>query len=255
MPSPDWRARILEHQANVQDLIEAHTYVDGWGSASRPALVKCTDGREYVVKGSQAGRMIIADQVVGRLGQEIGAPVAEVMLIHVPEALVQAEPRLAHFQPGIGHGSAWIPGCTERSGLNHQNTRENRGPFSSLAILYGWMFANDDQFIYRNQQPHLVYSVDHGHFFHGGPNWSRSSLAAAPKAVPNREIGRGCSLTADELAAACAPLRCIDDETISKVVAAPPDSWSLLLDERIALARYIARRRDELLLSVERLCT
>jgi hypothetical protein len=40
--------------------------------------------------------------------------------------------------------------------------------FASIAIFYGWLGANDRQFIYGKNAPYKVYSVDHGHFFPNG---------------------------------------------------------------------------------------
>jgi hypothetical protein len=77
---------------------------------------------------------------------------------------------------------------------------DNRPRFAALAVLYGWIPAGDAQLIYRQTVSHLVYSVDHGHFFPGGPNWtlaglsgfvplSPSPIAHRPKVNPTRDRG------------------------------------------------------------------
>jgi hypothetical protein len=60
----------------------------------------CDDNLEYVVKGSQAGRMIFNDQVVARLGTAMGAPVGSPKLVDVPVDLIHLQPEMAPCRQG-----------------------------------------------------------------------------------------------------------------------------------------------------------
>jgi hypothetical protein len=191
--------------------------------------------------------MIVNDQVVGRLGRLLEAPMGEVALVKIPKELVVVERELEHIPPGIAHGCRWIPGCTEREGIAHRDIPENRTRFARLAIVYGWVLANDHQFIYQNQPPHLVHSVDHGHFFPGGPEWRVKNLQGNFGTQPDSHIVNTCCLTREEVSDATRRLEVVTEDDIAEAVAMPAEEWALSTDERVALAIYLAERRERLM--------
>jgi hypothetical protein len=78
----------------------------------------------------------------------------------------------------VFHASHWIPDCEDSGEINLQSVHE-KFRFALLAILYGWLQAQNRQFLYEKPSK-LVYSHDHGHFFPNGPNWKRSDLENPP---------------------------------------------------------------------------
>jgi hypothetical protein len=146
--------------------ITAHTYLKRWETSSKPVLLRCDDGNDHVVKGANTGRMLVNDRIVAKLGTLMGAPVPTPEIVHVPPALIAAEPRIAHITPGPAHGSRLIDNCRD-GGI--EVTSENQDRFAQLAILFGLATAQDHQFLYADASPHEVYSADHGHFFPQGP--------------------------------------------------------------------------------------
>ena len=98
-------------------------------------------------------------------------------------ALTKAEPGLSHFVPGYVHASKREIDCTDRDAFRYYDEPDNRSRFAALSVLYTWTGATDHQFIYKKQMPHLVFSVDHGHFFlhclDGGITWQRRTSDAA----------------------------------------------------------------------------
>lgn len=242
---PDWQALFAAAAAQSPPPV-AHTFVKRWPSASAPVLLVCDDGgtdREFVVKGRQGGKQPVNDQIVGRLGVGLGAPVGVPALVEVPQALIDAEPELAHMPSGLGHGSRWIPNCTERLSYEHAAEQENRARFARLAFLFGWTVAGDHQFIYENAAPRLVYSVDHGHFFPGGPDWTIASLGQAPPPTPDNAIVTTCALTPQETESG-RPAATPSDELIASAIASVPADWQLPDADRVALADFLAARRD-----------
>lgn len=199
-----------------------------------------------MVKGKQAGRGIVNDQVIAHLGVELGAPVGLPRIVNIPDELVSIEPQLADVAPGLSHGTLAIPDCTDRSWVSFCEEGDNRKRFARLAVLYGWCHSGDHQVIFANQQPRLVYSVDHGHFFPGGPEWRIETLLNAAPPVASAEIVAGCNLPNEDLDEAIAALRRVDDEAICRAIAQPPDEWGININERVALAEYLASRRDRL---------
>jgi hypothetical protein len=224
----------------------------------RPALVVGLDGRRFVAKGLQRhradeplGRRLFADQVVGRLGVAMCAPVAEVTLLLLSKEIADSNLATMHLDPGILHGSVFRDDLEPGWGIEFLNEVENRQRFAQLAVLYGWAFADDQQFMFRRASPHLVVSVDHDYFFHGAPTWNASTLADAPPAEPDSYIVEGADLTPKNLVGAILMLERIRPDTIASAVSNPPASWGVDLEERIAVASYLDTRRRHLLATRE----
>jgi hypothetical protein len=244
--TPDWRALLQAAVSAETPEVRAETFIKAWPSASRPVAVKCSDGHTYVIKGSNAGRQAVNDCVAAKLAALIGAPVPPSALVAIPEELRQATPEMAHLAPGKAHGSRVMEDCSEREGYAHIDDGDNRRRFASIAVLYGWLLANDRQFIYGKGKPNTVYSVDHGHFFQGGPEWNAAGLASAPTAVADPDSIAGCGLAIEDLQEACGPLHSVTAEQIATAVAAVPEGWAISFDERVALCEYLERRRADL---------
>jgi hypothetical protein len=233
--------------ATRKSAARALTFVREWNSFSHPVALSCDDGNIYVVKGKQVGRAIVNEQVVALLGVSIGAPVGEPALIDIPLELIEIEPRLAFLAAGIAHGNVYVPDCSERAWIDHQSDLGNRPRFALLAVLYGWALAGDHQLIYPNSPPHLVLSVDHGHFFPGGPEWTRTVLDNWPPAVLSQEIVSVCGLTSAELDIALASLEEVTEAMIISAVSVPPEDWGIEDEDRLTLVRYLSRRQRDLL--------
>ncbi len=244
--------KLLEAAASSRPTaINAQTYVKKWGTSSNPVALICDDGHTYVVKARQPnnatiGHVVVAEQVVARIGLLIGAPVPEVALVEVPALLVSAQPEMGHMQPGVAHGSRFMADVTEQMALDNTHA-ENRERFALLAVLYGWMAASDHQFVYNKTGPRLVHSVDHGHFFPGGPNWTLASLTQPSSAQLDSTITNACALTQEEKENAVRHLVKVKETDLARIVAIPPEDWGFVEAERIALLDYLTRRRDEIL--------
>jgi hypothetical protein len=226
------------------------TFLRVWGSYSRPAAVSCDDGLVYVVKGLQAGgadmaKPITTEQIIAASGRLVGAPVVDTVLVDVAD-LVAIEPQLAHLQPGLTHGVRFIPDCSDRMWTDYAHIAENRPRFGAIAVMYSWVGASDHQVIYENQHPHLVYTVDHGHFLPGGTNWTVATLQAAPAATGVDPQFGAIGLVEAELRQPASLLRGLQPAEIAGAVALPPDAWGVTLQERVAIADYLERRRMQL---------
>lgn len=225
------------------------------GSQSRPYVLLDDDNNRYVVKSRGVGRSTYNDQVVGRLGMAMGAAVAEVALVEVPQELVDARwADLTDLAAGIAHGSRVIPQVLDvPQEILYADRPENRPRFASLALLYGWcQVEGDHQFIHELGLPQRVYSHDHGEFFPGGPRWSAASLHRAQPCRPDRFITVGAGLGEAELRAAAAGVAGVSAADIAASVAAPPDDWGVSFDERVALVRFLVERQRTLLTTLTR---
>lgn len=191
--------------------------------------------------------MVNTDHVAGRLGSLVRAPVGRVRIVDVPQQLIDNEQQMQHMPSGLAHGNEWIDGCTDRENLRWADEGQNRTRFARLAVFYGWILANDHQFIYRTNSPHTVYSVDHGHFLPGRTGWTAASLGAAGAPEPDARIVTAVQLGVDELTNAARHLARATDAEIASAIATPPADWGMDKGDREALLAYLSVRRDELL--------
>jgi hypothetical protein len=193
-----WQLRLEEAFLERETPLEARTFLRGFRTKACPVLLRCSDEQHYMVKGRQAGRQIVNDQIVAQLGVFLGAPVGQPRLIDVSAALVEIEQGLAHIPPGVAHGTLWIPNCFNSWELIATSQPENRPRLAQLAVLYAWVVPADWQFLFNHEPPRLIYSVDHGHFFPGGPDWQPEDLRIAdPPSMP--KCFQDCALTPGEL--------------------------------------------------------
>jgi hypothetical protein len=192
-------------------------------------------------------RPLIADHVVGRLAEIVGAPVPDVQLVDVPDVLIGPGSYLEHFEAGIGHGSTYVPDCRDWRHVEHAREPGNPERFAALAVLFGWTDAGDQQFLYSKVPPQHVWSTDHGEFFTGSSEWTIETLDTSLTATLDPLIIAGAGPPRELLLEAIDRLRLATDAVIARVVAIPPDAWGITLDERVGLAEYLARRRDAIL--------
>ena len=235
----------------MPDHPKAHTLIRTLKESScRPVHLACDDGQDYIVKGTQTGRSVFNDQVVGRIVFDLKMPVADVRIIDIPQTLIDINPEsMGHIAPGLAHGSRFVPNCTEQLWFHYVDLPENRPRFASLALLYGWMSAAEKQFIYKTRPPHLVYSFDHDAFFPSGPDWTVETLTEGLKGYPDFDdtIIDEVGLTHAEMNEAIDVLRALDKESIVDTIVKIPASFGpVTVEEREALAEFLWDRASSM---------
>lgn len=228
-------------------VLRAETFHRKWPSFSKPVLVGCDDGNLWVLKGLQNQRAIVNEQVVARIGALIGAPVCEVDIIELPQELCALEPQLADVAPGLGHGVRYVADTSDREGVKHTAEPGNVPRFAALQVLYTLTHAGDHQLIYSTIAPHIVYSVDHGHFFPSGPNWTVNTLAACPPVQQLDPTFAACGIAANELKVIRPVLAAATDEKLQEIVGSVPAAWGIGDAERSSMHDFLVRRRGEVL--------
>ena len=246
----EWHDLIVAAQVDSVAVVKADTFIEAWHTASRPVAMECDDGTTYVLKACQPAnpgmpKVMAAEQVVARLGGIIHAPVPSVTLVDVEPDLIAAEPQMAHMSPGIAHASRRIPNCTDRLNIEAPGSDANGEAYARLAVLYGWVTADDHQIIRTRDSAASVYSVDHGHFFPGGPNWSAATLATPGAATPDQMLVNA-GADAATVQGALADARQIPDEGIARVIGWVQPSWGVPIADLVALGKYLSDRRDTL---------
>lgn len=244
MPT-DWRDRLSELAALRPAPIQAIDFIKIYQSDAKPALMRCSDGQNWVLKGAHKGRVPFNDQVALRLGRLLDAPTPEANIVELSNLIIQSVPQLQgnQYSSGLCHGSKFIPDCGDRASILNQTVQINRDRFAALAILYGWLFAGDHQVIYSTSSS-LVWSVDHGHFFPNGPGWTSQALTSAANPVPDANVMRNLQLSPVEISPAFTRLQAVTDADICTAISMPPETWGVSLQERADLVSYLIHRRD-----------
>ena len=211
-------------------------------NASRPVLVSCDDGREWIIKGGQLGKTPFNEQMIASLAALVAAPVPETGLVYVPPVVVRLEPQMAHFSPGLAHGSVRIDNCTEERALPYQNA-ENRARYAALSLLYSWTDSADEQVLYRQDPlPVLVYSHDHGYFLPPpGPEWTVDTLKAGKPPV-KKPFFNFCGLSPGDYREPIQRIAALQKTDIASAVCRAPAEWVVSEDERCAVAGYLWAR-------------
>lgn len=246
-----WRDALESAIAQPEELLFVEHFLKVWNTSARPALFRCYDNQKYMIKGQQAGRQIVNDQIVARLGITINATVGYPRIAEIDSELSEGYPELDYLTPGTAHATLFIEGCKDERDLTKFYTQqaENIPRFASLCVLYGWVLARDHQFLFEKQYPNRVYSVDHGHFFPGGPNWTHETLSQAPAAELDTHLRILCSFSREspEIRNALEQLDQVSEDQIIQAVAAPPNEWGLTMEERVTMVEYLVKRQKELI--------
>jgi hypothetical protein len=156
---------------------------------------------------------------------------------------------MGHMQPGIGHGSKFVDGVDEARDVRHLDVPGNRDRFLKICLLYSWTSASDHQYNYAQRPTQLVYSMDHGYFFTdvGSVSWTTASLNSVNTVALDPAIANSCQFAPHERKAGREMLEKLNAEPIARAVAMPRDEWGISLEERVAMAGYLDRRRRKLI--------
>lgn len=242
-----WKA-LLEVAINKpRQTVKAIDFIEAKRTKAQPVILECDDSREYVVKGQNAGRQIVNEQIVARLGLLLGAPIPETQIVEIPDELIQLEKNLAHIPAGTAHGSLYLRDTYFDRCLIATGEDVNRPRLALLAVLYGWVGANDRQYLFTNETPRLIYSIDHGHFFPNSPNWTANDLAIAQNAQLDPAFVSECHFTPPEIDQAITALVNINEGEIVDAVAYPPTEWGITIDERTMMLQYLIKRQFQIL--------
>ena len=233
------------------EMVDFHRRIQSY---SQPCIMNDAAGQEYVVKPllttQPMERALTVDQIVSRLGMMIGAPVGEPDLVFISDRMIEENKQLqipSRYFPGIAHASKLIPGCHDGLEMGQYQTGLNRPRYALLAVLYGLAYCDNDHQVIFQEPGSLVYSVDHGNFFLGGPDWTIESLRETPAARVDPIILHTCGLSFPEYQPALQCLKHLNNKHIAYAVASPPASWEFTLKERGEVAYYIAKRRNDLI--------
>lgn len=229
--APDW-AKLIADAPPAPVLLG--TALSTFQSNTAPALVRCHGDERFVVNGMRTaavGRVLFVEQVVGRLGAAMGAPVPEMALVDVRSA--HAAGHAAPLCPlGIGSGSREIPHARFAYASDFGGWAAPR--MAPALVLFEWFGGRPNQLLVGVSG---AYPCDFGGVLPGGEQW-RSEQFEQWRAPDLRAAANFA-----DLGPALRALAAVTVGAIAAAVAAPP-SWGVPGSDRVALAFYLAARRD-----------
>ncbi len=219
------------------------------GGLSAPFLVRASDERRYwckVINNPEHTRIPINEQLVGRLGQVLGAATCEVALIRIPEDLAGWQfcswNSSLQLEPGWAHGSAEVAGAVETRTMRSRISDDNARRHAGLYAIYDWLCGEDPQWLACGSQQDAFFSHDHGSYFPNGPGWTVDSLrrhGLRSHTLPFTPDG----LDPEELARLADRLQAITPEELAAVGSSLPATWPVGDDELKALLDFVQDRR------------
>lgn len=209
-------------------------------------LVLGEDEQRYWCKSLnnfQSDRVPITEQIVGRLGQLIGAPVCSCALISLDDiAGWEIRPGTGRLtEVGFAHGSLAVDPVLETRELRHRGDDDNRRRHCGLYALSDWLYGGDLQWLRATDQDNAYYSHDHG-FFLTGADWTIDSLAER-RIEPVPITVEGNRLDRDEVERLAQALQQLDLESIERALSALPAGWPVSDGELEAVAEFANARK------------
>jgi hypothetical protein len=242
----EWRG-LVRHRGDPDDPVKivAPLGQSPGGGGSMPFLALDHRGQRWwlkVLDNPQGGRVVVTDQIVGRVAQLIDAPVCEVGIARIPDELAGFEYAPGrHLRPGLAHASRHVEGVVEQRELCHRNDDDNQRRHVGALALYDWCWGSDDQWLYSQARDWMLYSHDHGHYLPNGPGWSIESLRAVVDA-PHGWLHPSDGLDPQTLIETAEKLESLTRAKILTVLLKIPPSWPVTDGELEALGWFLERR-------------
>lgn len=191
----------------------------------------------------QTPRLPVTEQIVGRLGRLIGAPVCDCKLISLDEIegweIRQGTGRLV--ESGYAHGSQAVEPSLETRELKFRSDDDNRRRHCGLYALSDWLYCGDLQWLRATDQENAYFSHDHG-FFLTGPEWTRESLAACG-VEPGPITLDPAQLDPGEINRLGGALEGLSSADIEAAISGLPTSWPVSDEELAAVAQFADLRK------------
>ncbi len=241
----DWRGLVSQRIDPTDALVIEQPLVASPSGGSGTFLAVASDRRRWWVKpqnNPQGPRVLIAENVVGRVGALIAAPVCEVAVVRIPKELDGWEFRpSAKLEPGVAHASLAVSDAQEVRQLEYRERDDNRWRHAGVFALYDWCWGADDQWLHCESDDRKLYSHDHGMYLPDGPAWSEAALLARVD-EPHLPGYQTSGLDSDALAAFADRLDTIVRDEIVPVMSSVPASWPVSDGELETLGFFLERR-------------
>ena len=212
-------------------------------------LAADSESRQWWVKplnNRQGSRVLVTEQVGGRAGALIGAPVCEVAIVEIPEELAGWRfLRDRRLEAGLAHGSAAVDQAIEERTLGHCERDDNLIRQAGVFALYDWCWGDDPQWLFSATRDMELYSHDHGHYLpRAGLEWTVEALESHAD-IPHEAPWPTKHLDRSELSRLATALREVDRGQLAAILAEIPEDWPVTTEELEALGWFLEYRAPQ----------
>jgi len=244
----DWAGLLKDRRSDAADTelkLPLERSKNGGSGAFR---ARGMDDQEYFVKplnNSHGARILVAEQVVGRVGALIDGPTCSVRRITIGDDHVgwQYTEGGLKLERGIAHASTAIEGCFElRPPLQYRSDDDNARRHAQIYALYDWCWGADTQWLVAELEERRYYSHDHGFYFPPeGVNWSIADLQSNVGVA--REFSESyAGLRRQHVEEVAQALEGVTRAALADALAAIPTSWPAS-DEELECIGYFLEHR------------
>lgn len=200
----------------------------------------------------QGERVTVTEAIVGAVGQMIGAPVCETVVVTLPEALRGWEFRPGHgLEPGLAHACKAVEGAVEDRQLRFRERDDNRARHAGVFALYDWCWGGDEQWLYCETADKKLFSHDHGWYLpEVGETWTEDRLVARvdePHPLPAPADGMDTA----ELTRLASRLRGLCPGELARSLQGIPRTWPVTDTELEAVGWFLHRRAEPVAVRLE----
>jgi hypothetical protein len=209
-------------------------------------LAIADDGRQYWVKAPNnpsGTRGLIAERVVYGLGEILGAPVPESVLMEIPPSMPWEVVPGIRLRAGIAHGSLNIePVVVHEDWGTYASHDHNRDRQAVIVALWDLCLGEDAQWLHHLDDDMSIWTFDHGLWFGGGADWTVNDLERVGT-QPWAGLDAGVASKSSLLAVADR-LDALDLDTFRAVTAQVPVGWDTSAEEMSELASILFVRAE-----------
>jgi hypothetical protein len=212
-------------------------------------LARCSDGQRWWIKSQnqmQGGKVIVTENIVGRVGALVGAPVCDVAVVRIPSAIAGWEFRPGQrLVEGFAHASRDVPDVIQEGTLLFRADDDNARRHVGIYALYDWCWGGDNQWLYCTTDENRIHSHDHGWYLPDvGNDWTEASLTAQQGTT--HELGEDhTGVDVGAVTDAIAALRTVTREDLAAILRDVPSSWPATDDELEAVGAFLEDRAND----------
>lgn len=228
----DWNGLVAAARIDEADISLIAPLAQSSRGGSGAFQGRGDDGNRYWLKplNNCQGPMVPAtEQIIGRVGELIGAPTCIARTARIPTQLAGWEFRPGHaLASGIAHASLAIENAVETHQMQRRANDENARRHAFLLALYDWCWGGDPQWLMDLSRDSAFHSHDHGWYLPpNGPRWDEAELLAH---VNDSHEYRGCTeagIGKGDVADIASALRSVHRGQLVAALSRIPASWPI----------------------------
>jgi hypothetical protein len=242
----DWLDKLKGLRRNDADVRLEAPLQQGSRGGSGAFLGLGSDQQRYWIKplnNIQGIRVPVTEQIVGRIGFLIEAPICIVHTIEIPSEFVGWEFRSGRkLEAGIAHGSKHIDQVADVGGMDRRNNDDNARRHARMMALFDWCWGGDQQGLVALADESRYYSHDHGWYLPPeGPTWDVASLEATVDA-PHEYSAPKDGITSAIVDEILEKLLAVQRSQLCDALACIPATWPVT-DAELECAGFFLERR------------